>query len=97
MVEGLRSWAGSGWCLIDADWMVDAKSTAGLDMVGAGVRMTERDAINQSSRSAIMRPARDGVTIAGLCGSWVSIWMMLETKAWIWNSGRQWATLMQEP
>lgn len=33
-VEGLRSWAGSGWCLIEADWIVDARSTAGFDMFG---------------------------------------------------------------
>lgn len=32
-VEGLRSWAGSGWCLIEADWIVDARSTAAFDMV----------------------------------------------------------------
>lgn len=31
-VEGLRSWAGSGWRLIEADWIVDARSTAGFDM-----------------------------------------------------------------
>lgn len=23
-VEGLRSWAGSGWCFMEADWMVEA-------------------------------------------------------------------------
>lgn len=33
-VEGLRSWAGSGLCLIEADWMVEAISTAGFDIVG---------------------------------------------------------------
>lgn len=33
-VEGLRSWAGSGWRLMEADWMVEAMSTAGFDMVG---------------------------------------------------------------
>lgn len=33
-VEGLRSWAGSGWCFMEADWMVEAISIAGLDIVG---------------------------------------------------------------
>ena len=33
-VEGLRSWVGSGWRLMEADWMVEAISTAGFDIVG---------------------------------------------------------------
>lgn len=37
-VEGLRSWAGSGWCLMEADWMAEAISTAGLDMMGVTVK-----------------------------------------------------------
>lgn len=37
VVEGLRSWAGSGWCLMEADWMVEAMSSAGFDIVGGGV------------------------------------------------------------
>lgn len=36
-VEGLRSWAVSGWCFMEADWMVDAISTAGFDIVGGFV------------------------------------------------------------
>jgi len=28
VVEGLRSWAGSGWCLIEADWIVEAMFAA---------------------------------------------------------------------
>ena len=33
VVEGLRSWAGSGLCLMEADWIAEAMSTAGLDML----------------------------------------------------------------
>lgn len=33
-VEGLRSWAGSGCRFMEADWMVEAISTAGFDIVG---------------------------------------------------------------
>ena len=33
-VEGLRSWAGSGSRFMEANWMVDAMSTAGFDIVG---------------------------------------------------------------
>ena len=36
-VEGLRSWAGSGSCLMEADWMVEAMFNAGLDIVGGAV------------------------------------------------------------
>lgn len=32
-VEGLRSWAGSGWRFMEADWIVEAMSTAGLDIL----------------------------------------------------------------
>lgn len=32
-VEGLRSWAGSGWRFMEADWMVEAISTAGFDIM----------------------------------------------------------------
>ena len=32
-VDGLRSWAGSGWCLMEADWTAEAISTAGFDMI----------------------------------------------------------------
>lgn len=32
-VEGLRSWAGSGWCFMEADWMVEAMFIAGFDIV----------------------------------------------------------------
>lgn len=40
-VEGLRSWAGSGCRFRDADWMVEAMSIAGFDIVG-GLGMLER-------------------------------------------------------
>ena len=33
-VEGLRSWAESGWCFMEADWMVEAISMAGFDILG---------------------------------------------------------------
>lgn len=36
-VDGLRSWAGSGLRLMEADWMVEAISNAGFDIVGGGV------------------------------------------------------------
>lgn len=32
-VEGLRSWVGSGLCFMEADWIVEASSTAGFDMI----------------------------------------------------------------
>lgn len=31
-VDGLRSWAGEGWRLIEADWMVDAISMTAESM-----------------------------------------------------------------
>ena len=33
VVEGFRSWAVDGLCLIEADCMVDANSMAGFDMM----------------------------------------------------------------
>ncbi len=36
-VEGLRSWAGSGLRLIEADWIAEAMSTAGFDIVSGVV------------------------------------------------------------
>ncbi len=38
-VEGLRSWAGSGWCFIEADWMAEAMSIAGFDIVGGALKL----------------------------------------------------------
>lgn len=35
VVEGFRSWCGEGLRLMEAVWMVEASSRAGLDIVGA--------------------------------------------------------------
>ena len=40
-VEGLRSWAGSGFCFMEADWMAEAMFIAGFDIVGGVVNTTE--------------------------------------------------------
>lgn len=42
-VEGLRSWAGSGLCFMEADWMVEAMSTAGFDIVGDAAVVVENE------------------------------------------------------
>lgn len=42
-VEGFRSCAGDGWALIEADWMADAMSMAGFDIMG---ERTARSGLN---------------------------------------------------